>query len=143
MAPEVSKWLRGLAPQCRRVDAFVLVASQCISNSCFDLFDCQITEPAVWRSKDSHIVVLRRPNIGISRAEQQSAICAGSCRKMRDATVVSDEDGAFKHRGQMRQRQVFNKPDTTIFPRALQLLGLCFVRLARNHEQGKTFLFGK
>src|SRR5439155_9980724 len=105
------------------------------SDSCLDRCDSQIPELPALRAENLYVLISGRPDIGISRAEQQNAICAGGCGEMRDSAVVPDKDGAFKHRGQMRQRQVFNKPDTTIFPLALQLLGLCFIRLARNDDE--------
>src|SRR5438309_4874230 len=91
---------------------------------CFDPRDFQITQPSTWRHENSYIFVPGRPHLGISRSKDEHAACARGCSEVRDSAVVSDEDRALEHRGQVSQRQIFCETDISIFPLAFQLLSL-------------------
>ena len=92
------------------------LGTQDAGKSCLDLFDSQIAYPGVWRAKNLHIIVSRRPNIWIRRTEEENAICAGGRSQMRNSTVVPDEYRALKDGGEARQRQVPGEKDIAILP---------------------------
>ena len=92
--------------------------------------DIQLSHIAIGSPYHAHILIRRRPNIRIRRTKKQNAFCARRRGEVRDSAVVSNEDRALKHRGQIRQRQILGKTDLSIFPRVLQCHRLCFVRLA-------------
>jgi hypothetical protein len=110
--------------------AFGVLATQYVSKSCFDRFDLEIAETPVWCAKNSHVLVPRRPNVGIGWSEEKNTICAGGRGEMRNSAVVSNEDRALEHGRQMRKRQVFYKADILISPLTFQSLSLRFVCLA-------------
>src|SRR5882724_12649280 len=106
------------------------LGTQDAGKSCLDLFDSQIIKPRVWRAKNLHIVVSRRPNIWIRRTEKKNAICTGGRSQMRNSTIMPDEYRALKDGGEARQRQIPAETDVAILPFAFQLVVLSFVCLA-------------
>src|SRR5262249_40347861 len=107
-----------------------VLATECVSESCFDRFDLEIPEPPAWCAKNLHVLVPRRPNVGIGWTEEKNAICPNGRGEVRNSAVVSNQDRALKHGRQMRKRQVFCKADILICLLTFQSLSLRLVCLA-------------
>ena len=53
--------------------------------------DCVVTSQALFMpAQDSHFGAARSPLARIRRSEQRKRLCTGGCRKMCDATVITE-----------------------------------------------------